>query len=88
MYIRTDSVPSLYTVSIVLMCGYQYCVTSCSHAVMCRSNVVRSSVMCVFTYVCMCVCVLQAIMEKLSLEVEKTLKLNSQLEETGDSKKV
>lgn len=35
-----------------------------------------------------CVCVLQAMMEKLSLEVEKTLKLNSQLEETGDSKKV
>ena len=27
-------------------------------------------------------------MEKLSLEVEKNLKLNSQLEETGDSKKV
>ena len=32
--------------------------------------------------------VLQAMMEKLSMEVEKNLKLNSQLEETGDSKKV
>ena len=30
----------------------------------------------------------QAMMEKLSLEVEKNLKLKSQLEETGDSKKV
>ena len=42
----------------------------------------------VYVRVHVCVCVLQAIMEKLSLEVEKTLKLNSQLEETGDSKKV
>ena len=45
----------------------------------------------VHTYICTSVLhpvMLQTMMEKLSLEVEKNMKLNSQLETAGDSRKV